>query len=165
MRHALEDVELWAEATLQQLERMSEALRSGAFFGAGPKALRFDADTHLLVVAAEHLRKAVEGAPKGLGFGALSSDIGDAIEVLRDVYEHRDAHLRDRRGGRPPRKAAGRLAQAGSDNAFKTTMGEEEFIIGGVLPAIALSQEVERLQKRVAEIRRESDADTPPIRT
>ena len=108
-KHAIGEVGLWSEGTTQQLERVADAIRAGAFFSTGSDRDRFTVDTHLLVASAEHLRKALEQAPKSLRLGEFPAEMSNGIEVLRDVYEHRDVHLRDRREGRPPRKAAGRL--------------------------------------------------------
>lgn len=162
-QRALNEVEEWVEGTLQQLERIAEAMRGGAFFTWGSEGLRFSADQHFLVVAAEHLRKALEAAPKSLGLPTLSTDVSKGVEVLRDVFEHRDSHLRDRWAGRQPRRAAGRLLAAGSDNPFKTTWGPEEFTIGGVLPVNALASEVLAIQALVAQLRQDiaAEGETP----
>lgn len=156
---ALGEVELWVEATLQQLRRVSDALTEGDFFSwSGPVLL--DADVHLLVVAAEHVRKALNAAPETLGLGVLPPDLANPIAALRALFEHRDEHLKRGREGQAPRRAEMRVRALGGE-PFVISWGPKGFTIAKTLSARRLAAEMENIRSRIKAVRQRTPIRNP----
>jgi hypothetical protein len=90
-RPALQDAKFWTWTCQTQIQRVADGF-TALERASDSESLhaRFCADLHFLLVAGNHLRKALERGDARPARSLLSSDTCLALEQLRNAYEHWD---------------------------------------------------------------------------